>query len=236
MKRTLYGLRHSPKHWYDKIQKIFHKLGLQQNAYDPCLFIGNILDPSDPLDSPSTSPLTLGIYVDDFVYFLENPDVEAKFVCLLKEEIMVDFMGTVEWFLGTHFQWMVMPDLVQVHLSQTGLASHLVEENNIHLCNITPDATPYWFGLPIDACPESDKDDKSPTFLDCKKKYKSIVSSIGWLAQTTRPDLAPSQSHLNAALYVLHYIHLTIDYGFTFTSTEKAPLFTYMTFPHSSDM
>jgi hypothetical protein len=43
LKRTLYGLRHSPKHWYDKIQKIFHKLGLQQNAYNPCLFIGNIL-------------------------------------------------------------------------------------------------------------------------------------------------------------------------------------------------
>jgi hypothetical protein len=34
---------------------------------------------------------------------------------------------------------------------------------------------------------------------------------------------------------MLHYIHLTIDYGFTFTSAEKAPLHTYMTFPHSSN-
>ena len=62
-------------------------------------------------------------------------------------------------------------DLVQVHLSQTGFASHLVEENNVHLHNITPDAMPYWSGLPINACPESDKDDKSPTFLNPKKKY-----------------------------------------------------------------
>jgi hypothetical protein len=81
-----------------QIRKIFHKLALQQNAYGPCLFSGNILDPSDPLDSPLTSPLTLGIYVDDFFYFSEDPEVKAKFVHLLKEEFTVDFMGTVEWF------------------------------------------------------------------------------------------------------------------------------------------
>ncbi len=50
-----------------------------------------------------------------------------------------------------HFQWMVTPDKVKVHLTQTGFASHLVEDNIIHLCNITLDATPYRFGLPIDA-------------------------------------------------------------------------------------
>ena len=247
LKWTLYGLRRSPKHWYDKIRKIFNKLGLQQNAYDPCLFSGNIVDPTVPNDTPSSSPLSLGLYVDDFVFFSEDPAVEAKFQRLLQAEATVDFMGTVEWFLGTHFQWMVKPDLVQVHLSQTGFASHLVESNNIHLRNITHDATPYRSGLPIDACPESDEDETSQTFLDRKKKYQSIVGSIGWLAQSTRPDLAPShsflsayinkpsRSHFNAALYVLQYIHSTIDYGFAFTSAEKAPLHTYMTFPHSSD-
>ena len=60
----------------------------------------------------------------------------------------------------------VTPDLVQVHLSQTGFASHLVEENNVHLRNITPDATPYRSGLPIDACQESGEYEKSPTFPD----------------------------------------------------------------------
>jgi hypothetical protein len=41
---------------------------------------------------------------------------------------------------------------------------------------------------------------------------------------------------MNAALYVLHYIHSIINYGFTFTSELKAPLHAYMSFPHSSDM
>ncbi len=104
LKRTLYGLRRSPKHWYDKIHKILNKIGLQHNAYDPCLFTGHIVNPLDPLDSPSSSPLTLGIYIDGFVYFLEDPAVEAKFECLLKEYTTVDFMGTVKWFVGMHFQ------------------------------------------------------------------------------------------------------------------------------------
>ena len=99
-----------------------------------------------------------------------------------------------------------------------------MEENTIHHRNITPDATPYCSGLPIDTCPESDEDKDSPEFLERKRKYQSIVGSTWWLAQTsTHPNLAPlhsfllvynnkpSRSHMNVALYMVHYIHLTID-------------------------
>jgi hypothetical protein len=152
----LYGLRRSPKHWYDEIRKILTSIGLKQHPYDPCLFSGNIIDLTDPSNSPLSSHLTLGLYVDDFVYFSTDPAVEAKFERLLQHHSTVEYMGTVEWFLGTHFQWLVTPDAMKVHLSQTGFVSHLVEDNDIHLRNITPDATPYRSDLPIDACPESD--------------------------------------------------------------------------------
>jgi hypothetical protein len=52
-------------------------------------------------------------------------------------------MGTIEWFLGMHFQWMMTPGFVQVHLSQTSFAANLVEENNIQNQSITHDATTY---------------------------------------------------------------------------------------------
>ncbi len=119
---------------------------------------------------------------------------------------------------------------------------HLVEDNNIHTRNITRDTTPYHSGLPIDACPESDESDDCPALIECKQRYQSIVGSIEWLAHSTIPDLAPthsflsaynnepSKSHWNAALYALHYIHSTIDYGSTFTSKECGPLHTFMSF------
>jgi hypothetical protein len=79
LKRTLYGLCCSPCHWYTKIKTILQKLGLRQNAYNPCLFIGNIINPSDPSDSPSTVPLTLGLYMENFIYFSADDAVKVKF-------------------------------------------------------------------------------------------------------------------------------------------------------------
>jgi hypothetical protein len=121
---------------------ISQKLGLRQNAYDPCLFSGNIVNPSDPSDSPSAVPLTLNLYMDNFIYFSADDAVEAKFQRLLKQHNTLYFKGRVKWFLGTHFLWSVTPTGVKVHLSQTDFASHVVEDNNIHHRNITPNATP----------------------------------------------------------------------------------------------
>ena len=76
--KTLYGLHQSPRHWYDKINTILISIGLTPSLEDPCLYSGFIQDPSDPSSVKSTSPLTLGLYVDNFVYF-EDPFIEALF-------------------------------------------------------------------------------------------------------------------------------------------------------------
>ena len=36
--KTLYGLRRSPRHWYDKINAILLSMGLTPSLEDPCLF------------------------------------------------------------------------------------------------------------------------------------------------------------------------------------------------------
>jgi hypothetical protein len=198
LKRTLYGLCNSPLHCIHENKSILNQPCLHQNAYDPCLSTNYIIDLSNPANTPSSFPLTLGLYVNDFVYFSEDSEVEAKFQKLLKALISVDFMGAVEWFLGIHFQWLITPKEVQVHLSQTGFAAHLVGEKNFHMRNITPEATPYHLGLPIDAIPGTDEDEQCPTFQERRQNYQSVVGLIGWLAQNTHPDLAISNSFLSA--------------------------------------
>ncbi len=132
LKRMLYGLCRSPYHWYTKIKGILLSLGLKDNTSDPRLFVGNLVNPSNPAIKPSLAPLTLGIYINDFVYFSKDPQVECQFKKLLTNLITVEFMGTVDWFLGTHFQWSLSPNNVSIHMNQTGLAAHLVEDNNVH--------------------------------------------------------------------------------------------------------
>jgi hypothetical protein len=109
----------------------------------PMSLRGNIIYPSNPAAAPSLAPLTLGIYVDNFIYFLDDPAVECQFEQLLMGMVTVEFMENIDWFLGTHFQWSCSNNDVSVHLNQTGFAAHLVKDNNVHTCNISPNATPY---------------------------------------------------------------------------------------------
>jgi hypothetical protein len=181
LKRTLYGLRCSPRHLYTKINAALNTIGLHANSSDPCLFTGLIIDPSNPDIPPVSLPLTLGLYVDNFIYFSEDPNVDCLFEQLLSSLVTVNFMGTV----GTHFQWSKTEDEVLVHLSQTGFAAYLVENNNAHLHSVMPNATPYRSSLPINAIAESDKDENCLMFVGRKQKYQSVVGSIGWLASST---------------------------------------------------
>jgi hypothetical protein len=128
LQKTLYGLRRSPHHWYEKIDSILHLIGLTPNPHDPCFYAGFMHDPHGPSAIRSTVPLSLGLYVDNFVYFSEDPAVEALFKRLLGECVKVNFMGLVEWFLGVHFSWHFTSSQVDVHLKQTGFATNLVKQ------------------------------------------------------------------------------------------------------------
>ena len=106
-----YGLCCSPCHWYDKINKSLKSISLCPSLEDPCLYMGCIVDPYDPTVTPSSIPLSHRLYVYNFVYFSEDPTVEAFFCHLLGECCKVDFMGIGEWFLGVHFSWWITPVL-----------------------------------------------------------------------------------------------------------------------------
>ncbi len=126
--KTLYGLRWSPRHWYDKINAILCSIGLTPSSHNPCLYTGFVQDPKDPPGLQSPKPLVPGIYVNDFIYFSEDPAVEALFERLLRERVKVEFMGLVEWFLGVHFSWRITKSTVDVHMNQSGFATNLIEQ------------------------------------------------------------------------------------------------------------
>jgi hypothetical protein len=244
LRRTLYGLRRSPHHWYDKINAILWSIGLTPSLQDPCLYSGFIQDPSDPLGTKSESPLSLGLHINDFVYSSKDLAVEALFCCLLK----VDFMGVVNWFLGVHFSWRITPLTVTVHLNQSGFASNLVESFSLSNRFQTPTATPYCSGVPIDSVALSYEDDNSPALKRHEEAYQSLIGSIGWLAHSTCPNLItvhfflashsnkPSTGHMKAALYALHYIQSTHDYGILFTSDNVGPMHSFIHYPPSMDV
>jgi hypothetical protein len=249
LKKTLYGLRRSPKHWYDMASAALIEMGLKQSTHDPCLFHGVPSSPDFPAGE-TDAPLTVGLYVDDMVYYSTDDDIEQRFESILASQFKISFMGVVNWFLGTHFTWLDLPDgNVSVHLSQVAFAQNLVERHRQQHININPRSTPYRSGLPIDSIQGATPDEMNdPTFIRRRELYQSIVGSINWLATNTRPDLAPvtsflaaynnnpSKGHMDAAIYAIKYIRQTVDYGIAFHSSSPPLAEGFIHFPFHHDM
>ena len=81
-------------------------MGLEASPHDTCLLYGVPVNPSYTETISAVQPQPhVGLYVDDFVFYSSDPTQEALFKTLLQEHIQVDFMGDVDYFLGTKFTW-----------------------------------------------------------------------------------------------------------------------------------
>ena len=241
LKRSLYGLKRSARHWFDRATGILQSIGLQSFDNTPCIFKGHIL--------PNKPPLYLGLYVDDFVFFSEGDGVEKEFQKLIEAKTNVDFMGPVTHFLGHKFQWQNYtinsdPHL-RLHLSQTAYAAHLVDIANLSNSS-KPVYTPYRSGYPVDAIlPTVNPQDPNtqPNKKALQDTMCQLVGSLNWLSQGTRPDLAtitsmlakyqnsPTQNHVDAAKYAIRYIKQTRNLGIQFDSNFQPNIQSYVQFP-----
>ena len=236
LKRTLYGLKRSPRHWYEKAVSFLNTIGLHQCKHAPCLFTGYLIK--------GHPPIYLGLYVDDFVYFSESDEVEKLFEEKLAKLTQVDFMGQVSHFLGIRFQWRQSNSEIQVHLSQQAFTENLINQAGLDNPAVTTNLTPYRSGYPIDSIKpiKTNKNEKA----QLEQELRSYVGSFLWLSQGTRPDIAtitnilskhqnnPAPAHISAAKYVIKYLKGTKDFGITFSSNSDTNISTFVHFPIKS--
>jgi deoxyuridine 5'-triphosphate nucleotidohydrolase len=238
LKKTLYGLKRSPRHWYETAKKALQQLNLQPCPNAPCIFTGTLL--------PNKPPIYVGIYVDDFIYFSTDSDVEKAFETMLptKTSLQVEFNGPIHHFLGIKFTHQQSHDgHVTLHLSQEADVHQLLEDNNLHTPTTIIKPTPYRSGHPVDTVPNINMPISAR--IELESKLRKILGSLNWLTTQTRPDIAtitniiahyqsnPSPGHLEAAKYVLRYLKGTANFGITFSSRVNSPLESFVKFPIS---
>ena len=106
-------------------------------------------------------------------------------------------MGTVNWFLGTHFEWLShRGSLISIHLSQEAYAHNIAEIHRLANINYNPLVTPYRYGCPIDATPSATINKEDQVFVRRRKAYQSLVGHLAWLATNTCPNLSTVVSFL----------------------------------------
>ena len=137
---------------------ILKDMGLMASRHNPCLFSGTTNDDSAP--ETIRTPVYVGLYVDDFVFFSESGAEEDRFQQLLSDRLKVDFMGEADFFLGPTFEWNRKSDGgISVMIHQQAFTEHLGTRFGLATANRTVLMTPYRSGYPIDAVVPPDPDD-----------------------------------------------------------------------------
>ena len=233
--KSLYGMRRSPRHWYELAHKILTDIGLTRSPNSPCIYSGILID--------GHPPLYLGLYVDDFVFFSKSRETEEMFQHeFAKKVTKVTFDSQLDYFLGIKFECIRHSNKsVTIHMSQAAFSEALLAQHNLHGDNINTVNTPYQSGMPIDKIPNEAYDDTTQKSIT--HTMQSIVGSLTWLSMSTRPDLStvtnllakhvssPSMGHVNAAKRVLRYIKGTLTKGITFSTNGNSKLAAFIKFP-----
>ena len=225
LKKTLYGLRQYPYHYYNMIKGILLNMGLKASPHYPCLLYSVLSNPSYP-DTifEAQSQLHVSLYVNDFVFYSSYPTQESLFKILFQEHIQVNFMGYVDYLLGTAFTWLQHKDKnISVHIFRSSFTEFTAHWLLVQNSNKVPNMTPYFSGFHIHSILPVDP--LNPDLPSRRQVYQIIVGCIIWLATCTNPSIAPDliflASYINsphpqnykAAFHAPKYLTSTNYYG-----------------------
>eukprot|EP00956_Cyclotella_meneghiniana_P013817 scaffold20267_cov42-Cyclotella_meneghiniana.AAC.1 len=167
LKRLLYGLKQSPRHFYQYLSSNLEGLGLVKSNFDPCLFIG--------------THVIVVVYVDDcLLYAKEDKYIEDLLVKLRERKVQINCEGSAEGFLGVGVSY---SDTVSITLTQEGLAKRIINALGLDgSYSRSTDTLAETALLPKDA---------SGTPADpLVNYYASIVGMLLYLSDHSRPDIA----------------------------------------------
>ena len=199
LKRSLYGLKQSPRCWNQRFTAYLQGLGFERCESDYCVFVKK-----DPL-------ILITVYVDDLVLMTENSlQMQQLKSDLIKEFKMID-MGPLHYILGVA----VKQTEDGLHLNQEAYIDNMLRKFKLEDAKTV--------AMPADPNVVLCKNDGSQS-VD-QKNYQSMIGSLLYAALATRPDIqfavgacsrynsCPTQTHLTAAKRIVRYLKGTKTKG-----------------------
>ena len=216
LKKTLYGLRQSPRAFWKYMTEKLEKVGLKQSRFDPCLFIG--------------PDVICVVYVDDLIFWsrdLAHVDRVAFELCKLG--VALEQEEDAAGFLGVDFVHDKSTGLIE--MKQTGLIKRVIEALGLD------DGYAKGKKTPAESKPlvkDEDGEAASGAF-----SYSSVVGMLLYLSGHTRPDIAyavnccarymfaPKHSHELALKRIGRYLKNTSERGMVIQPTRELDVDAY---------
>lgn len=213
LKRTLYGLKQSPRYFFKYFTERLLKQGLTASKFDPCLFM--------------SKTLIVIIYVDDILIYGKNDEEINDFIERMKQEdVALHREGTAEGYLGVDIQ----REGNSITLRQEGLTKRIISALGLDSKLSTSVATPAEkaaLGRDLDGPVASGS-----------INYPSVIGMLLYLGHS-RPDISfathqcarythsPKQSHENALIRIGRYLKGTLDKGLILTPSDSLKIDCY---------
>ncbi|KAM7506655.1 hypothetical protein LguiA_017108 [Lonicera macranthoides] len=207
LKKSLYGLKQSPRAWFGRFTRSMRKFGYKQSNSDHTLFLkrcnGNIT--------------ALIVYVDDMVVTGNDLQEREALKKYLSREFEMKDLGELKYFLGIE----VSRSSKGIFQSQRKYALDLLYETGMSACQ--PSETPMEEGLKLEI-----ETDQVP--VD-KGRYQRLVGRLMYLAHT-RPDISyalsivsqfmhnPEEKHMTAVMKIISYLKASPGKGILFTKSS----------------
>ena len=146
LKKSLYGLKQSPRQWYKRFDTFMLSQGFKRSNYDSCVYLKTV----------NGSTIYLLLYVDDMLIAAKSMSEINELKKQLSNEFEMKDLGGAKKILGME----ISRDRPsgKVYLSQMGYIDKVLRHFNMH--NAKPVSTPLaaHFKLSSALCPKSDAD------------------------------------------------------------------------------
>ncbi|GKB81391.1 retrotransposon protein, putative, ty1-copia subclass, partial [Tanacetum coccineum] len=212
-KKSLYGLKQSPRQWYKGFDVYIISNGFSRNNYDSCVYFKEF--------APGMY-IYLLMYVDDMLIACKSKSEIEYTKGLLRKEFDIKELGPARKILGME----IVRDRGSrtLKVSQSGYVQKIL--NNYRVDNGKSVSVPLGahFKVPLKDCPSCDWDVERMS----KVPYVNVVGSLMYLMVCTGPDIAytvsivsrylanPGKNHWESVKWILKYLKGTSNVGLVY--------------------
>lgn len=210
--KSLYGLRESPRSWYECFNDFMNTLEFKRSNYDYCLYVSY----------DYKEPIYILLFVDDMLICCKNQekidDVKRK----LSNRFNMKDIGIVKYYIGINIKHDIKRNIMT--LSQEKYIESLAKKYNLKDAKLYN--TPMEANLKLEPANE----------IDVRIKYRNLIGELLYISTGTRPDIAYSvnylsryqncydETHYKYALRILKYLYLSRELKLTYTKNTETEI------------
>ena len=228
LKRSIYGLKQSPRCWNHALDNRLKEMGFKQTPSDPCLYVHS--------DSEGEM-FVVAVYVDDIILGGSSMVRMNAVKKELSEKFKIKDLGPLHHFLGIKI---IQDQLTRVTwMGQSSYTEKILQRFDMN--NSKPVSSPVNPDVKLVPC-------ENPDDVCNQQMYQAVVGSLLYLSTKTRPDIAyavsnaahycakPTRDHWTAIKRILRYLKGTHDYGLLYRKNAPVELTGYSDLDWAGDI